>query len=52
MLYWRVVREKEARGIPTIVVDPRYTGTMDGLHQIYPTNAYNVTIKPNGDNHR
>ena len=49
VLYWRVVREKEARGIPTIVVDPRYTGTMDGLHQIDPTNAYNVTIKPNGD---
>ncbi len=49
VLYWRVVAEKEKRGIPTIVVDPRYTGTMDGLYQINPVNSYNVTIKPNGD---
>ncbi len=49
VLYWRVVAEKEKRGIPTIVVDPRYTGTMDGLYQINPANALNVTIKPNGD---
>ncbi|MFQ5763325.1 MAG: molybdopterin oxidoreductase family protein [Rhodospirillales bacterium] len=49
VLYWRVVAEKEKRSIPTIVVDPRYTGTMDGLYQINPSNAYNVTIKPNGD---
>lgn len=49
VLYWRVVAEKEKRGIPTMVVDPRYTGTMDGLYQINPRNSYNVTIKPNGD---
>ena len=49
VLYWRVVAEKEKRGIPTMVVDPRYTGTMDGLHQINAANSYNVTIKPNGD---
>lgn len=49
VLFWRVVAEKEKRGIPTIVVDPRYTGTMDGLYQINQQNSYNVTIKPNGD---
>ena len=49
VLYWRVVAEKEKRGIPTMVVDPRYTGTMDGLHQVNASNSYNVTIKPNGD---
>lgn len=49
VLFWRVVAEKEKRGIPTIVVDPRYTGTMDGLYQVNPANAFNVTIKPNGD---
>ncbi len=49
VLYWRVIAEKEKRGIPTMVVDPRYTGTMDGLHQINPTNSLNITIKPNGD---
>ncbi len=49
VLYWRVIAEKERRGIPTMVVDPRYTGTMDGLQQINKANSYNVTIKPNGD---
>ena len=49
VLYWRVVAEKEKRGIPTIVVDPRYTGTMDGLRQVNAGNSFNVTIKPNGD---
>ncbi len=49
VLFWRVVAEKEKRGIPTMVVDPRYTGTMDGLHQINAANSYNLTIKPNGD---
>ncbi len=49
VLYWRVVAEKEKRGIPTMVVDPRYTGTMDGLYQVNANNSYNVTIKPNGD---
>ena len=49
VLFWRVVAEKESRGIPTMVVDPRYTGTMDGLRQINRQNSYNVTLKPNGD---
>ncbi len=49
VLFWRVVAEKEKRGIPTMVVDPRYTGTMDGLYQINAANSYNVTLKPNGD---
>ena len=49
VLYWRVVAEKEKRGIPTTVVDPRYTGTMDGLHQVNAANSFNLTIKPNGD---
>lgn len=49
VLFWRVIAEKEKRGIPTIVVDPRYTGTMDGFHQVNPSNSYNITIKPNGD---
>ncbi len=49
VLYWRVIAEKEKRGIPTIVVDPRYTGTMDGLFQVDANNSYNVTVKPNGD---
>jgi anaerobic selenocysteine-containing dehydrogenase len=49
VLYWRVVAEKEKRGISTMVVDPRYTGTMDGLYQVDPNNSYNVTLRPNGD---
>ena len=49
VLFWRVVAEKEKRAIPTMVVDPRYTGTMDGLHQVNAANSFNLTIKPNGD---
>ncbi len=49
VLYWRVAQEKERRGIPTMVVDPRYTGTMDGYNQVNPSNQFNVTIRPNGD---
>jgi anaerobic selenocysteine-containing dehydrogenase len=49
VLFWRVVAEKEKRGIPTMVVDPRYTGTMDGLYQAGGSNAFSITIKPNGD---
>ena len=49
VLFWRVAAEKQKRGIPTMVVDPRYTGTMDGLYQMGASNSLNVTIKPNGD---
>ncbi len=49
VLFWRVAATKEKRNIPTMVVDPRYTGTMDGYSKINPSNSFSVTIRPNGD---
>lgn len=49
VLFWRVAATKEKRGIPTMVVDPRYTGTMDGYSKINPNNSFSVTLRPNGD---
>jgi anaerobic selenocysteine-containing dehydrogenase len=49
VLFWRVAATKEKRNIPTMVVDPRYTGTMDGYSKINPSNSYSVTLRPNGD---
>jgi anaerobic selenocysteine-containing dehydrogenase len=49
VLFWRVAATKEKRNIPTMVVDPRYTGTMDGYAQINQNNNLSITIRPNGD---
>ena len=49
VLFWRVAATKEKRNIPTMVVDPRYTGTMDGYNKINPSNSLSVTLRPNGD---
>ncbi len=49
VLFWRVAASKEKRNIPTMVVDPRYTGTMDGYAQINSSNSLAITIRPNGD---
>jgi nitrate reductase NapA len=49
VLFWRVAATKEKRNIPTMVVDPRYTGTMDGFAQINPGNSLSITLRPNGD---
>jgi anaerobic selenocysteine-containing dehydrogenase len=49
VVFWRVAATKEKRNIPTMVVDPRYTGSMDGYAQINPSNSYSITLRPNGD---
>ena len=49
VLFWRVAATKEKRNIPTMVVDPRYTGTMDGYAQINAGNSLSITLRPNGD---
>ena len=49
VLFWRVAAAKEKRNIPTMVVDPRYTGTMDGYAQVNRQNSLSITIRPNGD---
>ena len=48
ILYWRVADSKAQRNIPTLVVDPRRTGTVQGLEDVNPDNSHHfATI--NGD---
>lgn len=48
ILYWRIADHKSKNNIPTLVVDPRRTGTVQGLEEINPKNSYHFpTI--NGD---
>ena len=48
IVYWRVADHKAKSGIPTLVVDPRRTGTVQGLEDVNPENSHHfATI--NGD---
>jgi len=48
ILFWRVADYKARKDIPTLVVDPRRTGTVQGLEEINPAKSYHFpTI--NGD---
>jgi anaerobic selenocysteine-containing dehydrogenase len=48
VLFWRVGDHKKAKDIPTLVSDPRRTGTVQGLEQINPRNSYHFATL-NGD---
>ena len=48
ILYWRVADHKSRKDIPTLIVDPRRTGSVQGLEEVNPDNSYHFpTI--NGD---
>ena len=48
ILYWRVADHKAKKNIPTLVVDPRRTGTVQGLEDVNKENSFHFpTI--NGD---
>jgi len=48
ILFWRVADTKAKRDLPTLVVDPRRTGTVQGLEEINPAMSFHFpTI--NGD---
>ncbi|MBI5594610.1 MAG: molybdopterin-dependent oxidoreductase [Elusimicrobia bacterium] len=48
ILYWRVADHKRAKGIPTLISDPRRTGSVQGLDDINPRDSHHfATI--NGD---
>jgi anaerobic selenocysteine-containing dehydrogenase len=48
ILYWRVADHKSRNNIPTLMVDPRRTGSVQGLEEINTENSYHFpTI--NGD---
>jgi anaerobic selenocysteine-containing dehydrogenase len=48
VLFWRVADHKKQADIPTLVSDPRRTGTMQGLAEINPNNSYHFPTL-NGD---
>ncbi len=48
ILYWRVADHKAKSGIPTLVVDPRRTGTVQGLEDVNPGNSHHFSTI-NGD---
>ena len=48
IVFWRNADHKAKKGIPTLVVDPRRTGTVQGYEEVNPENSYHFpTI--NGD---
>ncbi len=48
ILFWRVADHKKKKNIPTLVVDPRRTGTVQALEDVNPSNSHHfATI--NGD---
>ncbi|NOY65853.1 MAG: molybdopterin-dependent oxidoreductase [Gammaproteobacteria bacterium] len=48
IIFWRAADYKRKSDIPTVVVDPRYTGTAKGYESINPKNSVHVPIL-NGD---
>ncbi|TBR20465.1 hypothetical protein EPO15_13185 [bacterium] len=48
ILYWRVADHKRQAGIPTLVSDPRRTGSVQGLEDINPRDSHHFATL-NGD---
>ncbi len=48
IIFWRIADHKRKTDIPTVVVDPRYTGTVKGYEDVNPKNSVHVPIL-NGD---
>ncbi|MBI3297212.1 MAG: molybdopterin-dependent oxidoreductase [Elusimicrobia bacterium] len=48
ILYWRVADHKRLKGIPTLVSDPRRTGSVQGLEDINPRDSHHFATL-NGD---
>jgi len=47
-LFWRVADHKKSANVPTLVSDPRRTGTVQGLENINPRNSHHFATL-NGD---
>ena len=48
IIYWRIADHKKKKDIPTVIVDPRYTGSSQGYDDINKKNHVHVPIL-NGD---
>ncbi|MDP6582048.1 MAG: molybdopterin-dependent oxidoreductase, partial [Vicinamibacterales bacterium] len=44
IVYWRAADHKEQNGIPTLVVDPRRTDTVQGFEEIDASNSYHAPV--------
>ncbi|OIP43086.1 MAG: hypothetical protein AUK47_03195 [Deltaproteobacteria bacterium CG2_30_63_29] len=44
IVFWRVADHKKKNGIPTLVVDPRRTASVQGLEAIDPSNSYHAPL--------
>jgi ferredoxin-nitrate reductase len=44
IIFWRAADHKKKRGIPTLVVDPRRTATVQGFEGINPDNSYHAPL--------
>lgn len=48
IVFWRIADHKSKKKIPTLVVDPRRTGTVQGYEEVDPRNSYHFSTI-NGD---
>ena len=48
IIYWRIADHKKKKDIPTVIVDPRYTGSSQGYDDINAKNNVHVPVL-NGD---
>ncbi|MGD9386333.1 MAG: molybdopterin-dependent oxidoreductase, partial [Thioalkalispiraceae bacterium] len=48
IIFWRAADHKRQKDIPTVVVDPRFTGTAKGYQDINPDNSIHAPVL-NGD---
>jgi len=44
IIFWRAADHKKANDIPTLVVDPRRTATVQGFEAINPDNSYHAPV--------
>lgn len=50
IIFWRVADHKAKTGIPTVVIDPRRTGTVQGFEEIAPEGSKSYHLRTiNGD---
>ncbi len=44
IVFWRAADHKKAKDIPTLVVDPRRTATVQGFEAVNPQNSYHAPV--------
>lgn len=44
IVFWRAADHKQKNGIPTLVVDPRRTASVEGFEAVDPSNSYHAPV--------